>query len=273
MEEKIIEIIKNDIINLSDKTIKDLYNYWRDETPDKCKNDPKDWIQKKELISEVQQVPKGSFLNGIDFPYWFGKEKSNKKIMIIGIDPMRDEKVFSKLEANKSDDVIIGTPYAVHSKKIRSGRTKEYWEFIEALSEKNFVYLTDIYKTFFYTNETKKTRSYVHHRSINSESARDILKKEIDIINPDIIITLGNETFIKFTLQKLKSPITNAIKDNIVRLNEYDNLPIIPMVHLSGSTYKKHKVKFLENNFACEIDKSFGLSYAEIIEKFLNNNN
>lgn len=270
MKEKVIEIIKNDIINLSDLTIRDLYNYWRDESADKRKSDPKNWIQKKELISEMQQVPKGSYLNGIDFPYWFGNENSNIKIMIIGIDPMRDEKVFDKSYANKYHDVIISTPYALHSEVMRNGRTKDYWKLIETLSKDNFVYLTDIYKTFFYTDNTKEIRSYRYYKSADvSQNARHIIAKEIELIKPDIIITLGNETFIKFTRQKLKSPITNGIKDNVIKLQEYGNFPIIPMAHLSSATFKKHKVKFLENNFAYEVGENFGTSYAQIIENYL----
>lgn len=271
MQDQIIEIIQNNIINLSDVQLKSLYNYWRDENPHKNSDE---WIQNKDLISTAQQIPPNAFLHGVDLPYWFGDINARAKIMIMGIDPLRNEKTFESCAADKEKNVLIGTPYAVHSQKMRKGKTKEYWNFINELAQNNFVYLTDIYKTFFYTDSTKKTRSYVYYRKAAVQhSAREIIAKEIAVVKPDIIITLGAETFTKLTDKKLIKKITGNIHDNIAYLEEYPALPILPMVHLSGSTFQNVKNTFVNNNLQNvegeRQKEGFGLQYAEIVEKYL----
>lgn len=270
MEKQIFKIVKDSIINLSDDELISLYNYWRDRNENKSSNE---WIRHKDLISSEQHVPPHAYLHGVDLPYWFGESNSPIKIMIMGIDPLRNDKTFEEFKADKVKNVLIGTPYAVHSGKMRTGRTKEYWNFIDDLASKHFVYLTDIYKTFFYTDSSKKTRSYVYYRNAEVQHiARYIVAKEIQVVKPDIIITLGAETFRKFTGEKLPKKITGNIIDNIVYMEEFPDVPIIPMVHLSGATFQNVKNTFLKNNlenYTVEEKPSFGLRYAEIIEQYL----
>ncbi|WP_407405850.1 uracil-DNA glycosylase family protein [Chryseobacterium sp.] len=250
MNKEIFKLIEENIIKLSTTEIGNLYDYFN------YKNREQDitYIQSKEKIHPNQEIPENTYLLGIDLPFWFGKFDSDTKIMIIGIDPLRNEYSFEKEEADKVNNVIIGTPFALHSKKIREGRTKQYWNFIEKLSQKNFVYLTDIYKTFFYTDSSKKNRSYNFYKKHKLNKYADILINEIEIIKPDIIITLGD-----IASNKLK-----AIKIQ-------DDIEVLKMVHLSGATRMKHKNKFVFDKLGREKKESecFGLLYAEIINNII----
>jgi uracil-DNA glycosylase len=205
-------------------------------------------------------------------PYWFGDISAKKRIMIVGIDPLRNENAFKQAKADKNNHVLIGTPYALHSTKMREGRTRPYWEFINSLSQNNFVYLTDIYKTFFYTENSKKERSYVYYRKNTSylNSIKDILAREINFLNPDLIITLGKESFEQLTEKKCNK-LSREISLNKTHIL---NFPVIPLVHLSGATRKQNILDFIEAN---NLDSSrfkkrweYGLGYSKIIENYLN---
>ena len=128
-------------------------------------------------------------------------------------------------------------------------------KFIENLSQKNFGYITDIYKTFFYTDSSKSNRSYNFYKEQKLNKYKDILTSEIKIIKPDIIITLGNIAF-------------NQLKT--VKFDE--KIEVIKMVHLSSATRVKHKNKFVEDELGREKKKGecFGLLYAEIIDNIIN---
>ena len=262
-------MIQEDVIELLENDLNDLYGKWQNnEKADK-------YIFDKRLMQSSQHVPENSYLTGVDLPFWFGDLKpKNKKIMVVGIDPLRNKAAFKK--ANIEQDVIISTPYALHSKNARNGITKAYWAFIESLSANHFVYLTDIYKTFFYVDEPKMTRSYNYfpkqQRAL--ENQRSILLKEINFIKPDIIITLGGIAFLKLTSKK-HIKLDKGIESNKFSSEEFDNIPILPFMHLSGSNRKKNLQDFLEiHNIKTMINDrlGYGRAYTEIIENYFNNN-
>lgn len=269
--ENLTEIIQSNVIELSEDEILDLFQLWKKENEKEVK-----WIFNRSLISPKQFLPDNPYLLGIDFPNWFGNFSSNKRIMIVGIDPLRNEAVFKQAKADKNEEVIIGTPYALHSEKVRNGKTRPYWEFIKSLSKTNFVYLTDIYKTFFYTNTTKTERSYDYYRkNIHVlDSRTEILEKEINLVKPDIIITLGKESFVQLTGEKCNK-LSRNINLNKSYLKRFPEIPIIPMTHLSGATRKQNLEDFLAANDinSSKFDRryQYGLGYAEIIKKFISN--
>jgi hypothetical protein len=173
-------------------------------------------IFKKELISCNQNLPPNTYLNGIDLPTWFGNFQG-KKVLFLGIDPMRNEKDFKKSNANMSTDVLIGTPYAFHIKGFRENRTSPYWQVINEVAKSNFIYVTDIYKTFFYTDKLKKNRSYNYWNEQNlNEKHRELLIEEINLIQPDLIVTFGAMAYKVLTEQKychrLSNPLNNELK-------------------------------------------------------------
>lgn len=152
-------------------------------------------IRPKTIVKLRKEILDNGEMFGIDFPIWYGDYSENyhqkNKIMVVGIDPLRNIKSFNNDHSSMKNDVIIGTPYALHISKMREGKTRVYWEFIKALSEKNFVYLTDIYKFYFF-HTVSRLRSYEYFRINNLNQFHiDLLIKEIDLIKPTHIITFG----------------------------------------------------------------------------------
>ena len=271
-ENILMEHLNNDVIKISPEEIANIYTSWKNEFTDgtgsKVHSETKN-IAKKDSISSNQPLSNTPYLLGIDLPTWFNTpdEKKNK-IMVLGIDPLRNEQVFNSLNADKENEVIIGTPYAFHLSNMRTGRTKQYWNFINLLSEKNFVYLTDIYKTFFYTDKSKKVRSYNYYQNNSWYSHMDLLAKEIDLIKPDLIISFGAVSYTQL-MGKRSPKLSSNIQSNII---EFMCKPVLPMVHLSGSTRQQTKLNFLKANNINVVGNNFGEGYFQIIDHlFLNN--
>jgi len=244
---EIIGLINEDILLLSEKDLINLYANWNYSSNlsevlsfDSCS---------KNKINSKQKVPRNSNTYGIDLPSWFGNYQNGKRrIMFIGIDPMRNEKDFIKRGIDLNNEVIIGTPYALHLQRFRKEKSTAYNEFVSKLSEENFVYLTDIYKTFFYVyNNGEKQRSSDYYG--HNDYPDNILSKEIDIIRPDLIITFGGESF-KRMMNNDYSPV---LSQNINRLKtkyKHGNhaIDLLPLMHLSGINRTQNLNKFLLAN-------------------------
>jgi uracil-DNA glycosylase len=272
-----------------DLDVKSIYENWNKFLA--LENDlPNKEIVKRDkglLRTEKQYIPSDAYFLGVDLPSWFGDFKSKNKIMVIGIDPMRGEKDFKIAEA-KDQHVIIGTPYALHDYKNRNliRRNKHYFGFIDAISSENFVYLTDIYKTFFYTKDSNgvKKRSYRYYNDLNEKSTDEkdsirysvlnALIQEIEFIKPNIIITLGGISFTQLTKQSIsfsnKSKIERIhFSDRLFAVKE--NIDILPFVHLAAH-FPSIK-SFIEDNLNEDLtkgdNKNYGILYYEILKKYL----
>ncbi|WP_445737855.1 uracil-DNA glycosylase family protein [Mariniflexile sp.] len=273
--EKIVEIVHSEMLNFSKDEIKWLYKVWFSGESSNGK-----WIQKKEVINSNQNVPDKAYLRGVDLPFYFGNiEASKKRIMIIGLDPLRSKSAFEKAEksngnkANIYEDVLLSTPYALHSKAVREGKTNNYWKIIEGLKDDNFIYLTDLYKTFFKTNVSSKvTRSYNYYKQENvSNNSREILLKEIELIKPDVIVTFGND--VKYAIGELvdKKIPTLSKESEIIIADNLGGIPILPFVH-PAARYSKLKSFFINNDFNINEIKTkadYGLSFSKLIQHYL----
>lgn len=242
---------------------------------------------KKLLRHEKQCIPSNAYLLGVDLPSWFGNFKSKNRIMVIGIDPMRGSKDFKIADADEMQHVIIGTPYALHDNKNRdlAKRNKHYFGFIDAISSENFVYVTDIYKTFFYTNDSNgvKKRSYKYYNDADKEniveknsvrnSVLNALYQEIELVKPNIIITLGGISFSQLTNKSIT--FINNPKIEKVHFTEQilanKKIDILPFVHLAA--HFPSMESFIKNNLNKQLKKgeneNYGTLYYEILKKYL----
>ena len=161
---------------------------------------------------------------GIDLPILLGKTNSfQKKIMIVAMDPKRN---------SQSDNTIsLSTVFSLHNKSDRNTNKNDYWRFIEPLTNKNLVYITDVYKLYYEYQENNKTllsnkdKSFTGNKSEYYKLHKFILNEEIKIIQPDMIITLGNESANALkTIQNIKS---NEIFETI------NNITYLFMPHIS----------------------------------------
>lgn len=103
----------------------------------------------------------------------------HKTVMIVAQDAL------SNMPA--PEKVRIGTPYALHIKKCREERhnTRRYFQMLDVLLRQGYqVYLTDFYKI------------YVGGASVSRKDGQrfgQVLKQEIEILNPDALITWGRK--------------------------------------------------------------------------------
>lgn len=283
----LVNILDNDVLINMDNDIQSIYNNWNDEnikgeTDLKLKSKPvirnKELLRHKELEIPISEVK----LLGVDLPSWYGDFNSKNKIMIIGIDPMRGAKDFKKAPANETNDVLIGTPYAYHDKNVRKNKkNKNYTQFINSLlNDNNFVYLTDVYKTFFYYTEDgkKDVRSYIYYgkeqkKIINLNQKNTLrnsiiktLHEEIKLINPTLIITLGGISFNQLTCRSadFNKCITPQFFSEEI-FNDCKHIPIYPFMHLAARD--ANLVEFTKQYIPENISKDFGNLFFEIIKK------
>jgi uracil-DNA glycosylase len=284
--DQLAKLLNEQIIDLE---IKSIYEKWNTFLTSNKELPDEEIIkrEKKLLRYDKQFIPSDAYLLGVDLPSWFGDFKSKNRIMVIGIDPMRGNKDFEIAGANETQHVIIGTPYALHDNKNRnlSKRNKHYFGFIDAVSSENFVYLTDVYKTFFYTNDSngKKTRSYKYYNNVDKKNQEEgkirnrVLKALIDEINwikPNLIVTLGGISYSQLTGKNIS--FKNELKTEKVRfsgaiIDNENDIDILPFVHLAA--YFRSVKFFIDNNLDVDLIKgentNYGTLYYEILKKFL----
>ena len=125
----------------------------------------------------------------IDLPVWFGDIHSKNRILIFGMEPRDTDKKFN---IEKVDNRVFAVPFA-----LESGKGKYYRSFLELLKKDVFIYFTDIVKDYEVKSKVCKKNNDLNARKLFTEKAngyKDFLKKEMSLLNPSIIIALGNET-------------------------------------------------------------------------------
>lgn len=285
--EHLATLVNEQIIDLD---VKSIYEHWNTFLAN-GEPLPAEKIVKRDkklLRHEKQCIPSKAYLLGVDLPSWFGDFKSKNRIMVIGIDPMRGNRDFEIAHADKEQHVIIGTPYAMHDSKNRdlAKRNKHYFGFIDSISSENFVYLTDIYKTFFYikdSNDVKK-RSYKYYNDADKENIVDknsvrnsvlnALYQEIELVKPNIIITLGGISFSQLTNKSItfkNNPRIEKVHFSEKILADKKDIDILPFVHLAAHFPSMHG--FIKSNLNKELKKgeneNYGTLYYEMLKKYL----
>lgn len=159
-------------------------------------------VEDKDLYSNYKLILNKSDNHtheGIDLPVLLSKEGSNHDtptIMIIGESPIRDTR---KL---KNRELYIGTPFAVAGKKDVPNQCNIYkYIFCHLLNNGYKVYITDAVKVWYNGLEKK---DFIKVFKNNNYHYQEILRKEIESVNPKLIVTWG-ETALK---------AINTINDN-----------------------------------------------------------
>lgn len=136
---------------------------------------------------------------GLDLPIWFNLSSSDR-VMIIAQDPLRNPKWYHECNA-----AICSSPFGQHSREHRdSGKGgRRIKLLIEALINKGYgIYLTDAFKYFIggwrqdkpYEALEEGTRVHVPSSKDTQavEAYQNLLNKEIEIIQPSVIVALGS---------------------------------------------------------------------------------
>lgn len=135
---------------------------------------------------------------GIDFPIWFDWDSEKPKTMIIGRDSQR---------SHNDNKLIIGTPFGIGTQGGRKTKKNKYWQFVEPILNSHKVYITDVFKLF--TKDKTKAKELRKDTDFHYK----ILKKEIEVIKPNKIITIGKDA--KIAIKKILETEINE--------NEHDN--------------------------------------------------
>lgn len=185
---ELLSISNSDVYNLLDKEIKvaDLNQIF------------KSLLQNKSQLKNV----------GIDLPLSFGDYHSAiNKTMVVALDPKRNDKSNAIHNKKTPVEISIGSIFSLHTEEGKKTGKNSYWDFISYISNSGFVYVTDIYKIYYETKDEtgqillsnkdkaliNKDKALIAAKISPYEQNVSILKKEIEIIKPDRIITLGKD--------------------------------------------------------------------------------
>jgi hypothetical protein len=253
----LIKIIKDNIIILKEQELSNYYHKWSNEFYQSQGYYLNDKIQIGQ-ISKSQNIPSDAELVGIDLPIFFG-DYTKKRVMILGIDPLRSVKDFNLAQANIYSDVLLGTPYALHNISFREKRCSSYWNLVQILSQNNFVYVTDIFKSYFIVDNIRSYNYWYREENKHKiDNHAKLLLEEIKLINPDLIVSFG------------------ALAYNTL-LNLDIKIPKLALMHLSRSARFKYLKRFIEGKYGFQynIDNRVNAAgiYAQIVENNLNNLN
>ena len=144
---------------------------------------------------------------GLDLPTWFNLKDNDKRIIIVAQDPLRNNKWYSDIDIPKKDenvkpgckedyiciDALVSSPFGLHGKSWRGKKNGggRMALLVEKLIEHSYgVYLTDCRKYFVY--DASESAKYSKGKK---DIYKTILYKEIDIVNPKIIVGMGNQAY------------------------------------------------------------------------------
>lgn len=146
----------------------------------------------------------------VDLPVWFGNPNSAKRIVVIGSEP-RD--TAEELNVERVDKYVFATPFALERANKKYQNT-----FSDLTNNANiFVYFTDVVKDYEVICKDDKKKNDENARtkfSTKSENYRQLLLEEFRIINPTLIIGLGNDSYNKLNrlMDFAKNEYRNKIK-------------------------------------------------------------
>ncbi|PCH66948.1 MAG: hypothetical protein COC01_06840 [Bacteroidetes bacterium] len=219
-QENFYEIILNSRLNLTNE-----FNQSKNFLTNLKPHTKKEW---KEIVSRKGDVR-------IDIPVWFGDlKKSKRKLVVIGLEP-RDTN--SKFNVERKRKKLFGSPYGIdrwndQSSIIGKAQNKYFRVFKNLVEDSNrFVLFTDVVKEYEIVSNQKSLNDKHARETFNKKSIEQSqqLIKEINIVSPDIIITLGNDAYSKvvkllgtseFNIKKIRHPSFGGENQAIKELNK-----------------------------------------------------
>lgn len=190
---------------------------------------------------------------GLDLPTWFNIKNTDKRIMLVAQDPLRDNTWYSDVDnpdvPEKTGckenyiciDALVASPFGLHGKSWRDKKNGggRMALLVEKLIEHGYgVYLTDCRKYFVYDH--KESAEYSKKKK---NIYKAILQKEIGIVNPQRIVAVGNEAY-----------------DYCHELIG-DDARLLHVSHISGLAAKKQKIFF-------ELDENKKTTIEELVERY-----
>lgn len=159
--------------------------------------------------AELENFFDASYVVGVDLPVLIRNKRNsnNQTIIILGEDPLRG------LD-NKSNEVILSTPFATHFEKYREkGMGRIYWNVSQYLLNNGFnIYYTDVNKIWLCQS---KENGKINIPPILASVFKNTLRNEINSLKPRAIVAFGG--LAKNTLVELKQSNGIPIKHPAAR--------------------------------------------------------
>lgn len=166
-------------------------------------------IQTAENLAQEKNI---NTVNGdlrIDAPVWFGDVNiANIRIIVLGLEPRDTDSTFN---IEKVGNKVFGSPFGVDrwnkNSSVKRKPQNRYYRVFSKIIEKEdvFIVFSDVvkfYKIINSNNDNRINDNYARENFfIHANSERENLIKELQIINPTHIITLGRDAFL--TVKKI----------------------------------------------------------------------
>jgi hypothetical protein len=120
---------------------------------------------------------------GIDLPTWFNCKSNQQKVMIVGMEPLR--------QYDMPNYATVSSPFGLHHFNDKKNPSRNLvYKFIRQLITNNFsVYLTDISKIYSLKNGKK------YYGSVTI--SENIFNKELETFKPNYILCLGKSAHLR----------------------------------------------------------------------------
>ncbi len=216
------------------------------------------------------------------------KEKFEKifdeihNLNVCGKDPLKVPRDISKTNINSKVMIIAeamapeqvrvsGVNYFFKDGKVgNTGKNLEkflnFFNYTVYTNKKNCVYHTEIVHNFpgYVIKKNKKSIRRPNRGEIEKSLESDLLKKEIELLKPKLILLMGQTAYTSFYEYFLKKKIEKNLSEEMNNItlkksfHKYQDIPIIPIQHSSGANPRFSQM--LKNK-----------ELIELISKILNN--
>lgn len=135
---------------------------------------------------------------GHDLPVWLNDpKKAEHRILIISQDPRRNKNEMLDKNIGNKKEIGISTPFGLHSEKWRSAKSRGliHWvaeELIKEYKDTVSIYYTDVYKFRGADGKQLGLESVLDERNYKP-FYEDVIKREIDIFDPTVILLMGGK--------------------------------------------------------------------------------
>ncbi len=201
---------------------------------------------------------------GIDFPVLLSKGKNRPVLMVCAMDPLRAENNMVTV----SEEIDLWVPFSIirnpdnAASEIKAS-DKRNLLFFHTLLETHDLYLTDVYK-LFYREGKRRSNGQSQFKSLEVHS--EILEREIKLVNPSAIISLGNAARNAICgILKLEVPTWS---DTVYKTKTQAGVSVVMVPHISGSA-NGYKAPILNNEKYKNVEGENNPKYARIIKKVI----
>jgi hypothetical protein len=191
---------------------------------------------KKDLVSDFGLINnKLTRTMAIDFPIMLRSLNTNVKdvIMVVAMDPLPPNVIQDEVAM---DQIGCWVPFSLIDSDTTGEKSfKSNRAFFLELLKKHHVYVTDIYKLFYREgNYPTDLRSNSLSGFTEIPNHKIILNKEIEVVTPKAIVTIGNSS--RNAIYHMLGATPKPWDD--VQICHWASTPIISIPHISGAANK-----------------------------------